>query len=143
MAREVELEEMNIIIKVPKDALKVTVKVQVPGYDGEVMKVKKKLLKTDLDKARKDFLDNVEGGDDYDAKFVITDKGAKFLEEIHERQGHEEYPGYDIPKNELYSELERLGYWGADLWRQAAIARELGFPNAAELACHLYHLDVY
>lgn len=141
MAREVELEEMHIIIKVPKDALKVTVKVQVPGYDGEVMKVKKKLLKTDLDKARKDFLDNVEGGDDYDAKFVITEKGAKFLEEIRERQGHEEYPGYDMPRGELYSELERLNYWNAGVDTQAAIARELGFPNAGELACHIYHLS--
>lgn len=105
MAREVELEEMNIVIKVPKDVLKVTIKVQVPGYDGEVVKIKKKLLKTDLNKVRK------------------------------------EYPGYDMPKSELYSELEKLNYWKAGFKRQAEIAKELGFPNAEELACHIYHLS--
>ena len=82
MAKEIELEEMNIIVKVPKDALKVTIKVQGPGYDGEIIKAKKKLLKTDIDAARKDFLDNVEDGDDFNAKYVVTEKGKEYLKQL-------------------------------------------------------------
>ena len=37
--------------------------------------------------ARQAFLDNVEDGDDYDARFVITDKGMDYLEQLKEGGG--------------------------------------------------------
>ena len=114
MAKEIELEEMNIIVKVPKDALKVTIKVQVPGYDGEIIKAKKKLLKTDIDAARKDFLDNVEDGDDFNAKYVVTEKGMEYLKQLHSRENGEDYydeiGGYHSPCN-CYNPL---GYYCGD-----------------------------
>ena len=114
MAREIELEEMNIIIKVPKDALKVTIKVQVPGYDGEIIKAKKKLLKTDIDAARKDFLDNVEDGDDFNAKYVVTEKGKEYLKQLQNKENVEDYydeiGGYHSPCN-CYNPL---GYYCGD-----------------------------
>ena len=93
MAKEIELEEMNIIVKIPKDALKVTIKVQVPGHDGEIIKAKKKLTKTDIDAARKDFLDNVEDGDDYDATYALTEKGREYLKQLREKQDDDNYFG--------------------------------------------------
>ena len=114
MAREVELEEMNIIIKVPKDALKVTIKVQVPGFDGEIIKAKKKLTKTDIDAARKDFLDNVEDGDDFNAKFVVTEKGTEYLKQLQSKEEGESYydeiGGFHSPCN-CYNPL---GYYCGD-----------------------------
>lgn len=155
--KEIELEEMNIIIKVPKDALKVTIKVQVPGYDGEIIKAKKKFLKTDIDKARKDFLDNVEEGDDFNTEYVLTKKGMEYLKQLREKQGDDNYFGniaakeereitaptacYDIPSDELHKELTRLGYWLANKDRRELIALQLGFRSGGDLACHLYHLD--
>lgn len=83
--KEIELEEMNIILKVPKSAAALTVEAVLLKTDGKTQKVEKKMDTQELYKARQDFLDNVDFGDDYDGKFVITEKGRQFLEEMENR----------------------------------------------------------
>lgn len=84
--KEIELEEMNIILKVPKSAAALTVEAVLLKTDGKTQKVEKKMDTQELYKARQDFLDNVDFGDDYDGKFVITEKGRQFLEEMENRE---------------------------------------------------------
>ena len=46
------------------------------------MKVTKKLAVSDIHDQRQAFLDNVESGDDYDARYVLTDEGREYLEQL-------------------------------------------------------------
>lgn len=77
----VELEEMNVIIKVPKDVVRITMNCTVFS-DGmeDLLKVEAVLGREDIRQARQDFLDNVEDGDDYDALYCLTDAGRALLE---------------------------------------------------------------
>lgn len=85
MKKEIELEEMNVILRIPAEAASVTISAVVIKGDKPV-KVKKKLNLKDIHQARSDFLDNVEDGDDYNARFVITEKGRRYLEQLKEAQ---------------------------------------------------------
>ncbi|MBO5570565.1 MAG: hypothetical protein J6A79_16770 [Clostridia bacterium] len=78
----IDLEEMNIILRIPKEAVGLTLKAQLVGKDGKLMKVVRKLSVTDIHTARTDFLENVPDGDDYDAMFMLTDEGKASLDEI-------------------------------------------------------------
>ena len=84
--KEVELNETNIILKIPENAASLTVIANMVDSDGKLMKVQKTLSVQDIFKARQDFLDNVEGGDDYDAKFVLTEEGKAYLEQLLEEK---------------------------------------------------------
>lgn len=84
--KEIELEEMNIILKVPKSAAALNVSAVLLKTDGKTQKVEKRMNTQELYKARQDFLDNVDFGDDYDGKFVITEKGRQFLEEMENKR---------------------------------------------------------
>lgn len=84
--KEVELNETNIILKIPENAASLTVIANMVDADGKLMKVQKTLSVQDIFKARQDFLDNVEGGDDYDAKFVLTEEGKAYLEQLLEEK---------------------------------------------------------
>lgn len=77
----VELEEMNVILRIPKDTMQVEIKCLVAGIDVDVQTVKKKLDVSDIIKARSDFIDNV-GDDDYDQQWVLTEKALKELGDI-------------------------------------------------------------
>lgn len=79
--KEIELEEMNIILRIPVEAASLTVKAVII-QDDKPVKVKKKLNLKEIHDARQDFLDNVELGDDYNGKFVITEEGRRYLEEL-------------------------------------------------------------
>ena len=79
---EVTLEEMNILLRVPESAVALEVKATILDEDGETVNVSKKLSVKDIFKSRKDFLDNVEDGDDYDALYVLTDKGQAYAETL-------------------------------------------------------------
>ena len=78
---EVTLDEMNVILKIPKEAVAMEVTASLI-IDGELQKVSKKLTVADIRDARQAFLDNVEFGDEYDAKFVLTEDGKKYLEQL-------------------------------------------------------------
>ena len=77
-----ELDEMNIIIRIPKAAASVTVNAVIIDEDDKTVKVSRKLTAEDIRKARQNFLDNVDDGDDYDGYFVLTDKGEELLDQL-------------------------------------------------------------
>ena len=80
-AKEIELDEINIIVKIPKDAARITINAVVLDDDGSPLGVSKTLNPEDIRQARQDFLDNVEDGDDYDSLVVLTDAGREWLEQ--------------------------------------------------------------
>ena len=80
--KAVELQEVNIILRIPENAASLEVCASLVDDDGKLMKVKKKLSVQDIFKARQDFLENVEDGDDYDARYVLTEEGKAYLEEL-------------------------------------------------------------
>ena len=80
--KEVDLQEVNIILRIPENAASLEVVVSLVDEDGKLMNVKKKLSVQDIFKARQDFLENVEDGDDYDARYVLTEEGKAYLEEL-------------------------------------------------------------
>ena len=75
--KEVELQEMNIILKIPENAVFLEVKASLMDENGQLMNVMKRLPVQDIFKARQDFLQNVEDGDEYDARYVLTDEGRE------------------------------------------------------------------
>ena len=75
-----ELEEMNIFLHIPKDAVALEVTASLLAEDGKLMKVSKKLTVSDIRDQRQAFLDNVEDGDDYGARYVLTEEGRDYLE---------------------------------------------------------------
>lgn len=78
----IELEEMGIIIRVPEESVSVTVTAHVMSDDGNIIKVQKQLSPSELRQARADFLDEVVLGDDYDAEFVLNNKGLDYAEQL-------------------------------------------------------------
>lgn len=76
-----ELDEMNVILKVPKEAVEIEMTVKFVR-DDQIVRASRTLDMGDIFEARRDFLDNVEDGDDYDARYCITEKGLKYLEEL-------------------------------------------------------------
>ena len=85
----IEPEETNVIMKIPKNSAKITIIAWIIDKDGELQKCSKTLMPDDIRAARQDFLDNVEGGDDYDARYVLTEKGREYLEQL-EKERHDE-----------------------------------------------------
>ena len=82
--KTIELEEMNIFLRIPKEAVALEVTASLLDPDGKLMKVKTSLSVSDIRDRRQDFLDNVEDGDDYDARYVLTDEGRAYLERLQE-----------------------------------------------------------
>lgn len=80
--KTIELEEMNIFLRIPKEAVALEVTASLLDPDGKLMKVKTSLSVSDIRDRRQDFLDNVDLGDDYDARFVLTDEGRAYLEDL-------------------------------------------------------------
>lgn len=78
----IELEEMNIFLKIPKEAVALEVTASLLDTNGRVMKVKNSLSVSGIRDRRQDFLDNVVDGDDYDARYVLTEEGRKYLEQL-------------------------------------------------------------
>ena len=83
----IELEEMNVILRIPVSAASVTVIALLIDENDEPVKVTRRLSAEEIRSARQVFLDNVTDGDDYDARFVITDEGKDYLELLKEGGG--------------------------------------------------------
>ena len=73
-------EMINIIMKIPKNTVMIETEVTAMKDDGNMFTATNIMTVGDIFEARKDFLDNVEAGDDYDAVYELTEKGRKFLE---------------------------------------------------------------
>ena len=76
-----EIEEMNIIIRIPVGTTKMKLKCSV-DIDSKEIKAEKKLSLPDIQKARKAFLDNIPDGDDYDSPWEICDEVKQLLEQL-------------------------------------------------------------
>lgn len=91
METPIDTEMVNIILKIPKDTVVLSVEATV--LDGEQPPSKQtKIMKADFSPSdifdmRMDFLDNVEAGDEYDAVYVLTDEGRKYVED-RENESH-------------------------------------------------------
>lgn len=85
--KTIELEEINIILRIPKEAVALEVTAFLLDEDGELMKVSTKHTVSGIRDMRQAFLDNVEDGDDYDARYVITDDGLEYLKSLEEAGG--------------------------------------------------------
>ena len=86
----VELDEYNIIMKVPIGTVWLEAKVRYAGDDGTLHEVLKRMNPHDLMEARQNFLENVEDGDDYDVRYTLTENGRKLAESLIRRDGKEE-----------------------------------------------------
>lgn len=83
---EVELEEMCVILRIPKEAVSLELTVGILDDAGELRKVSSSLTASGIRDARQDFLDNVELGDDYDSVFVLTEDYLQSLVEDGDEQ---------------------------------------------------------
>ena len=86
---EIFLDEINVIMKIPKNAYRIKVECDVIDDHGEHHQYLKYLLPENIMQARQDFLDNVDGGDDYDARYVITEKGIEWLKQLEKERNDE------------------------------------------------------
>lgn len=77
--KTVELQEMNILLRIPENMATLEINASVLDGEGKRMKVSRKLSPGDIFKARQDFLENVEDGDEFEAGYVVTEKGFKSL----------------------------------------------------------------
>lgn len=77
----VELEQHNIFALIPKDSIALTITATLLDENGNPYQVHKKMSAGDIFEARKDFLDYVEDGDNYDTCYIITDQGREWLEQ--------------------------------------------------------------
>ena len=85
--KTIELEEMNVILRIPVSSASVTVTAMVIDENDELVKVCRRFSAEDIRSARQVFLDNVEDGDDYNARFVITKEGMSYREQLKEGGG--------------------------------------------------------
>ena len=76
---EIKLEEAGIILWIPKEAVGLYVEAKILDENDKVVKVKKTFSVSQIQKMRKDFLDNVIDGDDYDAVYCLTEKALEDL----------------------------------------------------------------
>lgn len=79
---EIQIEDMGVIIRIPKEAVRLEITVLILDEDGNLQKVCAEFSASDIREARQAFLDNVEFGDDYDAMWQLTEKGRRQLEEM-------------------------------------------------------------
>ena len=79
---EVELEEMPIILYIPKDSVAIELISTMFDENGELMRVSRKISISEIYKYRQDFLDNVEFGDEYDAEYTFTEEGRAYAEKL-------------------------------------------------------------
>ena len=73
------IEEVNIILKIPKGAMKLRIQALMLDKDDKPYALEQTLNTAEIFDARKDFLENVECGDEYDTVYTLSDKVKKML----------------------------------------------------------------
>ena len=81
----ITLDENYIMITIPKNTYQLEIIATTTNENGETLKVKKYLNTEEIFEARKNFQDNI--GDDWDATYIVTDKGRKWMEEMRKALG--------------------------------------------------------
>lgn len=80
------MEDENIILKVPKNTVELIIEATV-YKDNELQKMSARYDLADVISARKDFLDNVPDGDEYDVRYVLSEEGRAWLESRERENG--------------------------------------------------------
>lgn len=75
------VELHNVILQIPKNASEITMTAKILE-DDKVIEAQGRYDIAMLFQARKDFLDYVSDGDDYNATYLLTDKGKAYLKEL-------------------------------------------------------------
>ena len=91
METPIDTELVNIILKIPKDTVVLSVEATVlKDKKSQIMKAD--FSPSDIFDMRMDFLDNVEAGDEYDAVYVVADEYSNGQSEEdpeeHENESH-------------------------------------------------------
>ena len=71
---------MNIILDIPDSTFHMDVVAKMIDDDESTKIVTARLGLADIRRMRQDFLDNVEGGDDYNAVYTLSEQERKRLE---------------------------------------------------------------
>jgi hypothetical protein len=79
MEQELDCELINIIVKVPENTVACKFTATMITDDGKLQDAEMKMNATEFRQARQDFLENVDGGDDYDAMYTLTEKAKREL----------------------------------------------------------------
>jgi hypothetical protein len=79
MEQELDCELINIIVKVPKETVACRFMAKLL-LNGELKEAHMDMTPEEFRQARKDFLDNVEGGDEYDKVYVLSEEGKAWLD---------------------------------------------------------------
>lgn len=79
--QEYKGELINIIVKVPENtvACRFTAKML---DDGKLVEAHMDMTPEEFRQARQDFLDNVDGGDEYDALYALTEEGKAYADKL-------------------------------------------------------------
>lgn len=80
----IELEQIHIFLQIPKETVRLEVSAQIYDEEKGLMTVSQVLPPSRVRELRQAFLDNVEDGDDYDARYVLTEEGQSYLAQLKE-----------------------------------------------------------
>ena len=86
LRQELDTELIHIIVQVPKDAVAVSFDAKLLQGE-ELVTAHMDMSAENFRQARKDFLDNVEFGDDYDKVWTLTEKGKKLADALAKKEG--------------------------------------------------------
>ena len=79
LQQELDTELIHIIVQVPKDTVAVSFDAKLLR-GGQLVTAHMDMSAEEFRQARKDFLDEVEAGDEYDAVYTLTDEFKRKLE---------------------------------------------------------------
>ena len=85
---ELDTELIHIIVQVPKDTVAISVDAKLL-QNGELITAHMDMNAEEFRKARQDFLDEVEAGDEYDCVYTLTEEGRKYAEALMEEERHD------------------------------------------------------
>lgn len=87
MNEPIELDLINIILPIPKETVSMELTAKIM-HGNTIQAVSKQFTIGDIHDMRQDFLDNVEDGDEYNVRYVLTEEGERYLEELENDRDH-------------------------------------------------------
>ena len=81
LQQELDCELIHIILQVPKDTVSISVCAKLL-QGGKLVEAHLNMTPEEFRQARQDFLDEVDGGDDYDKVWVLTEEGRKHTDKL-------------------------------------------------------------
>ena len=81
LQQELDCELINIIVKVQKETVACRFMAKLL-LNGELKEAHMDMSPEEFRQARKDFLDNVEDGDDFDKMYTLTEEGKAYVEKL-------------------------------------------------------------